>query len=140
MLTGMRIVVLGGDARQLEVIRKCVDMDATVTVVGFDKLEVPLKGVTLEPLSVKLLESSDALILPVVGCDEEGNVNALFGAQKLQFLNEHAAALPPHCVVYTGMARAYLKEICTRHELSWLSCWREMMWPYTILYLQLKAH
>ncbi|AHC19639.1 dipicolinate synthase subunit DpsA [Paenibacillus polymyxa] len=118
MLTGIRVVVLGGDARQLEVIRKCVDMDATVSVVGFDKLEVPLKGVTLEPMSVKLLESSDALILPVVGCDEEGNVNALFGAQKLQFLNEHAAALPPHCVVYTGMARTYLKEICTRHELK----------------------
>lgn len=44
MLTGIRVVVLGGDARQLEVIRKCVDMDATVSVVGFDKLEVPLKG------------------------------------------------------------------------------------------------
>lgn len=44
MLTGVRIVFLGGDARQLEVIRKCVELDATVSAAGFDKWEAPCPG------------------------------------------------------------------------------------------------
>ncbi|EBK2060174.1 dipicolinate synthase subunit A, partial [Salmonella enterica subsp. enterica serovar Typhi] len=35
MLTGITIVFLGGDARQVEVINKCLELDATVRVVGF---------------------------------------------------------------------------------------------------------
>lgn len=118
MLTGIRIVILGGDARQLEVIRKCVELDATVSVVGFEQLTEPLQGVSYETLSIELLESADALVLPVVGCDEAGTVSAVFARDNLQFLNEHAAALPPHCTVYTGMARTYLRELCARSELK----------------------
>lgn len=44
MLTGIRIVFLGGDARQLEVIRKCVEMDAAVSAAGFEKWETPSPG------------------------------------------------------------------------------------------------
>ena len=36
MLTGVQVVLLGGDAEQLEVIRKLTELDAQVTVAGFD--------------------------------------------------------------------------------------------------------
>jgi dipicolinate synthase subunit A len=39
MLTGIRIVFLGGDARQLEVIRRCAEMNAAVSAAGFDLWE-----------------------------------------------------------------------------------------------------
>ena len=38
MLTGVHVLLIGGDARQLEVIRKLSELDATVTVAGFDGL------------------------------------------------------------------------------------------------------
>lgn len=44
MLTGIRIVFLGGDARQIEVIRKCVELDAAVSVAGFDTWDAPSPG------------------------------------------------------------------------------------------------
>ncbi|MFF2908612.1 dipicolinate synthase subunit DpsA [Paenibacillus sp. NPDC057934] len=118
MLTGVRIVFLGGDARQLEVIRKCVEMDATVSVAGFDKWEAPCPGASLEQMSVTLLGNADVLVLPTVGCDDEGNISALFSSEPLKLLEEHVAALPAHCTVYTGMAKNYLRRLCTKHELK----------------------
>lgn len=118
MLTGIRIVFLGGDARQLEVIRKCVEMDATVSAAGFEKWEAPSPGVTLAQLSPELLGSADVLVLPTVGCDEEGNINALFSSGRLQLLDEHAAALPPGSTVYTGIAKSYLRGLCAKYSLK----------------------
>ncbi|KPC99986.1 Dipicolinate synthase subunit A [Geobacillus sp. BCO2] len=34
MLTGMHIAIIGGDARQLEVIRKLVELDAKLSLVA----------------------------------------------------------------------------------------------------------
>ncbi|WP_042199220.1 dipicolinate synthase subunit DpsA [Paenibacillus camerounensis] len=118
MLTGIRIVFLGGDARQLEVIRKCVEMDAAVSAAGFEKWDAPSPGVNLELMSPELLGRADVLVLPTVGCDEEGNINALFSDGRLQLLDEHAAALPPGCTVYTGIAKSYLRSLCARHKLK----------------------
>lgn len=118
MLTGVRIVFLGGDARQLEVIRKCVEMDATVSAAGFDKWETPCPGVSLEQLTVELLGNADVLVLPTVGCDDEGNISALFSSERLMLQEEHFTALPPHCLVYTGMAKSYLRGMCVKHSLK----------------------
>ncbi|GGF79953.1 dipicolinate synthase subunit A [Paenibacillus albidus] len=118
MLTGVRIVFLGGDARQLEVIRKCVEMDATVSAAGFDKWESPCPGVSLEQMSVELLNDADVLVLPTVGCDDVGKISAVFSSQGLQLLEEHLAALPSHCSVYTGMAKSYLRSLCAKHSLK----------------------
>ncbi|MCL6603036.1 MAG: dipicolinate synthase subunit DpsA [Paenibacillus sp.] len=118
MLTGVRIVFLGGDARQFEVIRKCVELDATVSAAGFDKWEAPCEGVSLELMTAELLSNADVLVLPTVGCDDEGNIKAMFSTQHLQLLDEHAAALPDHCVVYTGMAKEYLSQLCTKYKLK----------------------
>lgn len=118
MLTGIRIVFLGGDARQIEVIRKCVELDATVSAAGFDKWVAPSPGVNLEELSAKLLADADVLVLPAVGCDDEGYINALFSSGRLQLLEEHIAALPPEAMVYTGMAKNYLRSLCANHSLK----------------------
>ncbi|WP_339187542.1 dipicolinate synthase subunit DpsA [Paenibacillus sp. FSL P2-0121] len=118
MLTGVRIVFLGGDARQLEVIRKCVELDATVSAAGFDKWETPSPGVSLEQLTVELLSNADVLVLPTVGCDDEGNISALFSSERLTILEEHFTALPSDCLVYTGMAKSYLRGMCTKHLLK----------------------
>ncbi|WP_379147725.1 dipicolinate synthase subunit DpsA [Paenibacillus sp. sgz500992] len=118
MFTGIRIVFLGGDARQLEVISKCVEMDATVSAAGFDKWETPSPEVNMIQLSAGLLSSADVLVLPTVGCDEEGNINAVFSSDRLQLLDEHIAALPPNCTVYAGVAKSYLRNLCARHSIK----------------------
>lgn len=118
MLTGVQIVFLGGDARQVEVIRKCSEMDASVSVVGFDNLKDKIQGVSWGQLSPELLSTADVLVLPVVGCDDKGAIHTQFSAEPLKLLDEHLAALPRRCTVYTGMAKPYLRSLCASHEVK----------------------
>ena len=118
MLTGLTIVIIGGDARYLEVIGKGVEMDATVKVVGYGQLEQQLTGVSEEKLTSDLFASVDVLILPVVGCDENGEVRASFSQDKLILLEEHIAAMPKHALIYTGVAKPYLIQLCESYGMK----------------------
>ncbi|MBB3109446.1 dipicolinate synthase subunit A [Paenibacillus phyllosphaerae] len=118
MLTGVQVVLLGGDARQLEVIRKLTELDASVTVAGFDQLHTPLDGAVKAEYSQELFHTADALILPAVGTDDEGRIPTVFSDQELVLSSEEVAKLPKHCTIYAGMAKPYLRELCTQHNIG----------------------
>ncbi|MBR8659438.1 dipicolinate synthase subunit DpsA [Brevibacillus sp. NL20B1] len=118
MLTGIHVAFIGGDARQLEVIKRCIQLDASVTLIGFDNLESIFTGATKRPLSCDVLRDVDALILPVVGTDDDGYVESIFCSKPLRLLEEHAASLQKHCVVYTGMAKPYLRQLLAASQIT----------------------
>jgi dipicolinate synthase subunit A len=118
MLTGVRILLLGGDARQLEVIRKLTELDATVTVSGFDGLHSSLDGAVHAEFDDSLFTDVDALLLPAVGTDDNGFIHAVFSDRQMQLLDQHIAKLPKHCKVYAGMAKPYLRELCAQHQIA----------------------
>lgn len=111
MLTGLTIVFLGGDARQVEVINKCVELDAAVRVVGFETLDTPLAGVTLETLTPELLQEADVIVLPVVGCSDQGEIPAPFSKDNLVLKKELFSAIKEGTLVYTGIAKSFLKRM-----------------------------
>lgn len=115
MLTGVQVLLLGGDARGLEVIRKLTELDALVTVAGFDQLHSSLDGAVRAEMSEDLFASADALVLPAVGTDDDGKIVAVFSDKELVLTDDHVAKLPKHCTVYTGMAKAYLRNLCAKH-------------------------
>lgn len=117
MLTGIHVAFIGGDARQLEVIKKCIQLDAVVTLIGFDNLESNFTGATKKPLSCNVLKDVNALILPIVGTDDQGFVESIFCSKTLQIQEEHIACLPKSCVVYTGMAKPYLKTLLAKQQI-----------------------
>lgn len=118
LLTGNHVAFIGGDARQLEVIKKFVEMDAMVTLIGFDNLESNFQGVLLKELTLDVLKDVDAVILPIVGPDEEGNVESIFTQKKLTLTEEHLSNLPETSKVYTGMARTYLQKVCSNLKID----------------------
>jgi dipicolinate synthase subunit A len=118
ILTGIQIVLAGGDARQLEVIRRLTELDAAVTIVGFDRLETPFSGVVKAEWLPDILKQVDVLILPAVGTDEEGVISTLFTDQELRLTDAHLAAIPKTCKVITGMAKPYLKKLCDKYHLE----------------------
>lgn len=118
MLTGVQVVFIGGDARQLEIIHKLTELDASVTIVGYDQLQNPYHGVQRQPLSIELLKQADALVLPAVGTDDSGKVHAIFTSDELVLTEEHIAALPVQCVIFTGMAKPYLSKLCAKYRIS----------------------
>ncbi|GAA3406550.1 dipicolinate synthase subunit DpsA [Paenibacillus hodogayensis] len=118
MLTGIQVALIGGDARQLEVIQKFSELDASVTLIGFDNLQHVFSGVTKVALSPQALEKSDAVILPVVGTDDTGAVESIFSTSDIAIRDEHLLALPSHAKLYTGMAKPYLKKLCSEHNIE----------------------
>lgn len=118
MLTGIQVALIGGDARQLEVIHKCTELDASVVLIGFDNLQNQFSGITKAELSPDALSVMDAVILPAVGTDDHGRVESLFSSSELILGDEHIAALPKHAKLFTGMARPYLRELCAKHRIG----------------------
>jgi len=115
MLTGLTIVFLGGDARQVEVINKCIELDALVRLVGFDKLENSPSGVRHEALSSVLLQEADIIVMPVIGCDDNGIIAAPFGSGDLVMKQELFMAIREGALVYTGMAKSLLRRMSTEY-------------------------
>jgi dipicolinate synthase subunit A len=117
MLSGKHVIFLGGDARQLEVIKRFIALQAEVSLIGFDNLQTPLSGTMQRELNPSLLQHADIVVLPIVGTDDKGNVSSVFTSQTLTFTREHVQALPKQCLIFTGIAHPYLKEICAEHKI-----------------------
>lgn len=111
MLTELNIAVIGGDARQLEVIRKLTELDAKLFLVGFDQLDHGFAGANKVHLEEVPFEELDAVILPVAGTDLNGNIEALFSNEKVSLTDEILSKTPDHCVIYSGITNAYLSNI-----------------------------
>lgn len=117
MLTGIHVVFLGGDARQLEMFQKLAEMDASVTLVGFDQLSNPYQGVQRQALSLEMLATADALVLPAVGTDDNGRVHAIFTSEEMTLTEEHISVLKKDCVIFTGMSKPYLSKLCAKYRI-----------------------
>lgn len=118
MLTGISVAFMGGDARQLEVIQKFTELDASVTLFGFDNLGRQFSSVSNAKLDPVLLQTIDVLILPAVGTDDSGQVESIFSSEELRLTDVHISSLPKHAKVYTGMAKSYLKNLCAAHGIG----------------------
>ena len=111
MLTGMQIAVIGGDARQLEIIRKLTELDAKLSLIGFEQLDHAFTGAVKEKLDEVDFSNMDALILPVPGTNLEGEVETIFSNEKVILTEEMLLKTPDHCTIYSGISNAYLNGI-----------------------------
>ncbi len=111
MLTGMQIAVLGGDARQLEIIRKLTELDAKISLVGFEQLDHSFTGATKEKLDEINFSEIDAIVLPVPGTSNEGEVETIFSNEKIVLTEDILMQTPEHCTIYSGISNGFLDGI-----------------------------
>ncbi|MGJ7921011.1 dipicolinic acid synthetase subunit A [Neobacillus sp. LXY-4] len=111
MLTGLQIAVMGGDARQLEIIRKLTEMDAKLSLVGFEQLDHAFTGAIKEKIEDLDFSLVDAIILPVPGTSLEGKVETIFSNEKVVLTEEMISNTPSHCTIYSGISNNYLTGI-----------------------------
>ncbi|MFD3445516.1 dipicolinic acid synthetase subunit A [Microbacteriaceae bacterium 4G12] len=111
MLTDMHIAVIGGDARQLEVIRKLIELDAKLSLIGFDQLDHGFTGASKERIQELDFSSLDAVILPVVGTNLEGQVDTIFSNEKVVLTTAQIKKTPSHFTIYSGISNAYLDQL-----------------------------
>lgn len=111
MLTGMQIAVIGGDARQLEVVRKLTELDAKLLLVGFEQLDHAFTGAVKEKMEDINFNELDSVILPVRGTDTNGKVETIFSSEEVVLSEEMIKKTPAHCVFYSGISNDYLDGI-----------------------------
>jgi dipicolinate synthase subunit A len=111
MLTGMHIAVIGGDARQLEIIRKLTELDARLSLIGFEQLDHNFTGAVKEKMDEVDFSNIDAIILPVAGANLKGQVETIFSNELVFLTEEILSKTPEYCTIYSGISNAYLDEI-----------------------------
>ncbi|MGM9986506.1 MAG: dipicolinic acid synthetase subunit A [Bacillaceae bacterium] len=111
MLTGLNIAVVGGDARQLEIIRKLIELDAKVYLVGFEQLDHGYVSAAKEVYEELNFNQLDAMILPVAGTNLDGEVNSIFSNEQIVITKESIEQTPSHFTIYSGISNSYLDGI-----------------------------
>ncbi|MCF8564805.1 dipicolinate synthase subunit DpsA [Alicyclobacillus tolerans] len=117
MLTGRRLVFIGGDARQLEIIAKATELDASATLIGFDRNTRTFTDTVMGKLTTEVLAQADAVVLPVAGMDDDGKVDSKFCDEPIVLTEEHFASMKPNTLVFTGIARTELVRRCDQYNL-----------------------
>ncbi|MBU9714501.1 dipicolinic acid synthetase subunit A [Evansella tamaricis] len=116
MLTDMHIAIIGGDARQLEVIRKLSELDGKVSLIGFDQLDDGFAGASKHSFHSVDPKTIDGIILPVSGMSEEGEIESIFSGEKITLPEEWLKEIPAGTVIYTGISTAFLKKLAMDHD------------------------
>ncbi|MCR4426345.1 MAG: dipicolinate synthase subunit DpsA [Firmicutes bacterium] len=98
-LAGLNLCVLGGDLREVELVRALVDHGALVRSFGAPREGMP-EGVVLAPSPDEAARGADALILPLSGTDKEGNVRV--SREPVRLTREILASLNRGAVVFAG--------------------------------------
>ncbi|GAY74615.1 dipicolinic acid synthetase subunit A [Sporolactobacillus inulinus] len=111
MLTNRHIVIMGGDARQIEVINKLIALDAHLSLVGFDQLDRNFNGASKVTMDEINPGTVDSIILPVSGTSQEGIVETTFSNEKVKLTKEWVTKTPEHCVIYSGITTRYLNQL-----------------------------
>ncbi|WP_243296570.1 dipicolinic acid synthetase subunit A [Bacillus litorisediminis] len=111
MLTGMHVAVIGGDARQLEIIKMLIEQDAKITLIGFEQLDHAFTGAAKEKITEADFSDLDAIILPVAGTNNEGQVDTIFSNEKVVLTEELLKQTPEHCAIYSGISNPYLDKM-----------------------------
>ncbi|MEC3886034.1 dipicolinic acid synthetase subunit A [Halobacillus sp. HZG1] len=114
MLTGYHVAVIGGDARQIELIRRLNEWDATVYLAGFDQLNESFREAIDLDFDSDQVEKLDAIILPVPGTDSEGKIEGIFSNQLIHLSEEWLKRTPAHCQVFSGIANDHLKDLAAK--------------------------
>jgi dipicolinate synthase subunit A len=109
MLENFNILIIGGDARTLEVIRRLGEKNANIYIAGFERADIHHPNIHQINLGKVDPGKLDAILLPVAGLSETGLAKTDFATEQLYVTNEIFAGTPAHCVICTGIAGDFLE-------------------------------
>lgn len=111
-----QIALLGGDERYIEVARAFARHGATIYVCGFSDISFTEKTIVHAPLSSIPFQTLDAIILPVLGTDDSGNIATHFPSGHITLHEEILQQTKTTCTIFSGLANDHLKNMCNRSK------------------------
>jgi len=119
-LQGIRILVLGGDQREIEMVRCLADLGGQIYTVGHMSYAGCPNVVRTESLGSfpEALPEVDVVIAPMSNTDQAGQISAV--PEKglvLRIDDGFLQRFPPGTPLFIGMARPIVRELAERHRL-----------------------
>lgn len=105
------LIVLGGDARHIQVMKTMAAKGVTITAVGFTKNDITIENVQHRSLSYTNFETADAILLPVAGVDNDGKIALHNHTETITLTAEILANTPESCLIFSGAANQTLRQI-----------------------------
>ncbi|MCK8816463.1 dipicolinate synthase subunit DpsA [Natroniella sulfidigena] len=117
-LTGLEVAVLGGDARELELISNLLNQGAALEVVGRPS-QLNEQNIDIVN-SLEELETTDlkAVIAPMTGTDTEYKIKKTFNNLDIYLTEDFFASLEPNTIFFIGFAKPKIKEWCQKYQLQ----------------------
>ncbi len=115
-LRGMRVAVIGGDLREVEVARLLASRGAEVRVVSLPVSE-ELEGLSLAATVEDAVRDREVVILPVQGTDEDGFVHVMEGQAKVPFGHSEFACMRSGALLFIGVARPLFKDLAAHYGI-----------------------
>ncbi|MDR1159516.1 MAG: dipicolinate synthase subunit DpsA [Syntrophomonadaceae bacterium] len=109
VLSGRKIAVLGGDARELILIEQLLKMGAVLAVAGFPRNMTPA-GAHYNSTAESACEDAEAVILPLSGTGTNGQIRAVYHPGELLLTETAIKKTASKAVVIVGSARPFLRE------------------------------
>lgn len=114
-LAGIKVAVMGGDARDLVIVEELAESGASVHVTGLPVKVRP--GVAVFQEQEECLHGIDALILPVPGINEDGLIYAPLADQPLALTEHLVSLMPSNILVFVGVAKLNLVNLIQQKGL-----------------------
>ncbi len=114
-LARIRVTVVGGDAREIILMRELVRLGAEVTAVGFCQARDIISGVQSVQDIREALQGAQAVWLTMPGLDDRGIIRAAYALQPLMLDEQQLAVLAAGTPVFVGVARPLLKGLAVRY-------------------------
>lgn len=115
-INGLRLAVLGGDARGVYASLEFAACGACVQAYGLP-LPGTVSGIRLCSKPGEAVAGADAIVIPMPGVDENGNLYTATGEQPL-LTGEDLRAAPPSSPLFVGLARRHLKHLAAEVGLN----------------------
>lgn len=127
------LLIIGGDSRQLEVIRLLAPKLNKIYLIGFEDASVSYKNVRKINWQTAPLHEVDTILLPIPGIQEDGIAESIFSKEKIVLTKELIIKTKSNCTIYSGIITPYLKQLAAETNRNLVALLQEMMWLSIIL-------
>ncbi|MFT8323259.1 MAG: dipicolinate synthase subunit DpsA [Bacillus sp. (in: firmicutes)] len=111
MLKGSAILLMGGDLRQVEVIKKLTQLQASIYLIGFEKFNFDADNVHFSHLTQIDFNKMDAILLPVPGVNDKGEIESSFSSAEIYLTKEMIEQTNEECVIFSGIITPFLQQL-----------------------------
>ena len=108
------LLIIGGDFRQLEVIRILAPKLSKIYLIGFEDASIPYKDVIKVTGQTAPLHEVDSILLPIPGIQDNGIAESTFSKEKIILTKELINKTKHNSTIYSGIITPFLNQLAKK--------------------------